>query len=58
MQNDSYRQFIIEFSDVISVQLNSVCAFICNQVNDIAVDEVTPTKQARGDSGKEPKLHR
>ena len=38
--------------------LNSVCAFICNQVNDIAVDEVTPTKQARGDSGKEPKLHR
>uniref|UniRef100_A0A8C1YKD1 ATPase H+ transporting accessory protein 1a n=1 Tax=Cyprinus carpio TaxID=7962 RepID=A0A8C1YKD1_CYPCA len=37
--------------------LNSICAIICNQVNDIAVNEVCPTKQARGDSGKEPKLH-
>ncbi len=29
-----------------------------NQVDDIAGNEVSPTKQARGDSGKEPKLHR
>ncbi len=32
--------------------------FLFNQVNDIAGNEVSPTKQARGDSGKEPKLHR
>ncbi len=32
--------------------------FLFNQVDDIAGNEVFPTKQARGDSGKEPKLHR
>ncbi len=32
--------------------------YLCNQVDDIAVNEVSPTKQVRGDSGKEPKLHR
>ncbi len=32
--------------------------FLFNQVDDIAGNEVSPTKQARGDSGKEPKLHR
>ncbi len=46
--------------------LNSVMAssssvqfkkFLFNQVDDIAGNEVSPTKQARGDSGKEPKLH-
>ncbi len=31
--------------------------FLFNQVDDIAGNEVSPTKQARGDSGKEPKLH-
>ncbi len=30
--------------------------FLFNQVDDIAGNEVSPTKQARGDSGKEPKL--
>ncbi len=44
--------------------LNSVMAssssvqfkkFLFNQVDDIAGNEVSPTKQARGDSGKEPK---
>ncbi len=48
------------------IQLNSVMAssssvqfkkFLFNQVDDIAGNEVSPTKQARGDSGKEPKLH-
>ncbi len=43
--------------------LNSVMAssssvqfkkFLFNQVDDIAGNEVSPTKQARGDSGKEP----
>ncbi len=38
-----------------SVQFNS---YLSNQVGDIAGNEVSPTKQARGDSGKEPKLHR
>ncbi len=47
--------------------LNSVMAssssvqfkkFLFNQVDDIAGNVVSPTKQARGDSGKEPKLHR
>ncbi len=47
--------------------LNSVMAssssvqfkkFLFNQVDDIAGNDVSPTKQARGDSGKEPKLHR
>ncbi len=33
-------------------------SYLCNQVGDIAGNEVSPTKQARGDSGKEPKLHR
>ncbi len=28
-----------------------------NQVGDIAGNELSPTKQARGDNGKEPKLH-
>ncbi len=46
--------------------LNSVMAssssvqfkkFQFNQVDDIAGNEVSPTKQARGDSGKESKLH-
>ncbi len=37
------------------VQLNNICG---NQVNDCAASEVSPTEQARGDSGKEPKLHR
>ncbi len=32
--------------------------YLCNQVDDIAGNEDSPTKQARGDSGKEPKLHR
>ncbi len=32
--------------------------YLCNQVGDIAGNEVSPTKQARGDNGKEPKLHR
>ncbi len=32
--------------------------FLFNQVDDIAENEVSPTKQARGDSGKKPKLHR
>ncbi len=31
--------------------------FLFNQVDDIAGNEVSPTKQARGNSGKEPKLH-
>ncbi len=31
--------------------------FLFNQVDDIAGNEVSPTKQARGDSGTEPKLH-
>ncbi len=34
--------------------LNSVCAI---KSTDIAGNAVSPTKQARGDSGKEPKLH-
>ncbi len=47
--------------------LNSVMAssssvqfkkFLFNQVDDIAGNEVSPTKQARGDSGKEPKLQK
>ncbi len=38
-----------------SVQLKK---YLCNQVGDIAGNEVSPTKQARGDNGKEPKLHR
>ncbi len=29
-----------------------------NQVGDITGNEVSPTKQARGDNSKEPKLHR
>ncbi len=29
---------------------------ICNQVGDIAGNEVSPTKQARGDNSKEPKI--
>ncbi len=32
--------------------------YLCNQVDDIAGNEDSPIKQARGDSGKEPKLHR
>ncbi len=32
--------------------------YMCNQVGDIAENEVSPTKQARGNNGKEPKLHR
>ncbi len=32
--------------------------YLCNQVEDFAGNEVSPTKQARGDSGKERKLHR
>ncbi len=31
---------------------------MCNQVDDIAGNEVPPTKQTRGDSGKEPKLYK
>ncbi len=31
---------------------------MCNQVDDCAGNEVSPTEQARGDSGKERKLHR
>ncbi len=31
---------------------------LCYQVDNIAKNEVTPTRQAKGDSGKEPKLHR
>ncbi len=31
---------------------------LCNQVGDIAGNEVSPTKQTRGDNGKKPKLHR
>ncbi len=31
--------------------------YLCNQVFDITGNEVSPTKQARGDSVKEPKLH-
>ncbi len=27
--------------------------YLCNQVGDIAGNEVSPTKQARGDNGKE-----
>ncbi len=30
--------------------------YLYNQVGDIAENEVSPTKQARGVSGKEPKL--
>ncbi len=32
--------------------------YLCNQVDDFAGNEVSPTKHARGDNGKEPKLHR
>ncbi len=32
--------------------------YLCNQVGDNAGNEVSPTKQARSDNGKEPKLHR
>ncbi len=32
--------------------------FLFNQVDDIAGNVVSPTEQARGDSGKEPELHR
>ncbi len=32
--------------------------YLSNQVDDCAGNEVSPTKQARGDSGKERKLHR
>ncbi len=32
--------------------------YLFNQVDNVAGNEVSPTKQARGDSGKEPKLHR
>ncbi len=32
--------------------------YLCNLVDDFAGNVVSPTKQARGDSGKEPKLHR
>ncbi len=42
-------------SSSISVQFKY---YLCNQVDDISGNEVSPTKQARGDSGKEPKLHR
>ncbi len=31
--------------------------FLFNQVDDITGNVVSPTEQARGDSGKEPKLH-
>ncbi len=31
--------------------------YLCNQVDDFAGNEVSPTKQARGDNDKEPKLH-
>ncbi len=48
--------FIIEFSNGI-VQLSSVY-IISVQVDDCAGNEVSSTKQARGDSGKERKLHR
>ncbi len=43
-----------------SVQFSSVQfkKFLFSQVDDITGNEVSPTKQARGDSGKEPKLHR
>ncbi len=43
--------FIIEFS-------NGIVQLSCNQVDDIAGNEDSPTKQARGDSSKERKLHR
>ncbi len=55
-----------QFSVIGISLLNSVMAssssvqfkkFLFNQVDDIAGNEVSPTKQARGDSGKEPKLH-
>ncbi len=32
--------------------------YLCNQVGDIAGNEVSPTKQAGGNNGKESKLHR
>ncbi len=32
--------------------------YLCNQVDGFAGNEVSPTEQARGDSGKERKLHR
>ncbi len=32
--------------------------YLCNQVDDCAGNEVSPAKQARGDIGKERKLHR
>ncbi len=32
--------------------------YLCNQVGDIDGNEVSPTKEARGDNDKEPKLHR
>ncbi len=32
--------------------------YLCHQVDDIAGNEVSLTKHARGDSGKEPNLHR
>ncbi len=31
--------------------------YLCNQVDDCAGNEVSATEQARGDSGKERKLH-
>uniref|UniRef100_A0A8C2KQG9 DUF4371 domain-containing protein n=1 Tax=Cyprinus carpio TaxID=7962 RepID=A0A8C2KQG9_CYPCA len=38
---------------VAKFSLNSICV----RSNDIAVNEMSPNKQARGDSDKEPKLH-
>ncbi len=31
--------------------------YLCNQVCDIAENDMSPTMQATGNNGKEPKLH-
>ncbi len=44
-------------NSVISLSSSVQCKYyLCNQVCDIAENEDSPTKQARGDNGKEPKL--
>uniref|UniRef100_A0A8C2JAF7 DNA nucleotidylexotransferase n=1 Tax=Cyprinus carpio TaxID=7962 RepID=A0A8C2JAF7_CYPCA len=41
----------------VPVEIRHYIQYLCNQVDDITGNEVSPTKQARSDSGKEPKLH-
>ncbi len=58
--NTQFSVEVISFLNLVMALSSSVKFkyYLCNQVIDITGHEVSPTKQARGDSGKEPKLHR